>query len=185
MKIFAVYLRITLNTKPDWFDDVRNRYSSNSILHITLVQPRLVDEIKIPNIKHIVNDVIEITKFDELDQKLNFVNPALVEDEGKYLLMSYIEGNESIIRLQKNLVEKLHEFNSYCIDITKEYESNFRPHLSIADQIDHDAREEVLTLVNNDIKLEGEIKDLVIAVVNERTVLESEDPRNWIILDLK
>jgi 2'-5' RNA ligase len=185
MKIFAVYLRINLIIKPSWFDDVRSRYSSTSILHITLVQPRLVDDIKVPDIKNIVDNVIESTKFGAVDRKLNFVNPDMVEDEGKYLLMSYIEGNESIIRLQKNLIEKLRAFNSYCSDITREYELNFRPHLSIADQIDQDSRVEVLTLVNKDIKLEGEIKDLVIAVVNEQTVTESEDPMNWITLDLK
>lgn len=44
MKIFAIYPRLNLTQKPTWFDGFRLKYDEPYELHITLIQPRYIDE---------------------------------------------------------------------------------------------------------------------------------------------
>ena len=186
MKIFAVYLRLTLTSKPEWLDDFRSKYSSTSISHITLVQPRYVNEDRVQVLKDKIADVLNKEKFDTKDRKLTFLKTELEKDDNneEYILMSFIKENRSILNLQKNLVEALKDFGNYCHETTREYESNFRPHLTIANQIDLGSKDKTLQLVSQDNKLEGNTTDLVLAIVNEQTTSESENPNNWITFNI-
>lgn len=181
MKIFALYLRLNITQKPKWFDDVRAKYSSNSILHITLIQPRHIDENRIDSIKEIVKDTLEQVSTTDQDKRIVFSKTELEEDEGDYILMSFFEENKFIRDLQKDLREKLEEFNDYCDDKTREYELNFRPHLTIGSHIDFQSKENISKLISEDNRLKGNIRDLVLAVVKEQTVDEAENPGNWVI----
>ena len=184
MKIFAIYLRLVLTSKPDWFDDIRNKYSSTSILHITLIQPRYVKENEIQDLKDRVSSVLSKGEFN--DKKLIFTNTELWWDEkdSEYLLMSFIKENKSVLNLQGNLMEALKDFNNYCDESMKEYELNFKPHLTIANRISLDAKEEIAKLISENFVLDGSITDLVLPIVKDRSVEESEDPNNWIVFDI-
>lgn len=182
MKIFAIYLRLKLSSKPEWFDDLRNKYSSNNILHITLVQPRYIEESEIQNVKDIVDRVLKECHLKDIDKEVSFIKTEIEEDEGKYIVMSFIEKNEKIIDLQKRLVANLEGFNKYCSEVTREYESNFKPHLTVADQIEYSQKDGVMENLRDSSNFDGLIEDMVIAVVNRQTVSESENPDNWIVL---
>ena len=184
MKIFAIYLRVNLTEKPEWLDSFRSEYSSTSILHITLVQPRYIHEDQIQDIKDKVSEVLSKEKIDSGDKELIFDKTELEEDVDRYLLMSFINENESILNLQKKLVEALKNFDSYCSEETKEYEANFQPHLTIADKIDSGSKDIALKLASENNTLKGNIMDLVLAIVNEQSVSESENPDNWIIFHI-
>ncbi len=185
MKIFAIYLRFNLTQKPEWFDEFRSKYSSTSILHITLIQPRYVSEDRIEYVKSIVMETLEKYKFNEQDKKLIFSKTELEkENNGNYILMTFIRENKSIFDLQKFLLKTLEEFNNYCDEETMGYESNFRPHLTIADRIAPEFKEETLKYITEDSRFEGNIKDLVLAVVKEQTISESEDFDNWHVFDV-
>ena len=58
---------------------------------------------------------------------------------------------------------------------------NFRPHLTIVNKISSSSKDEVLKLISKNSILEGNVTDLVLAVVNEQTISESENPNNWIV----
>ena len=184
MKIFALYLRLDLKDKPEWFDDLRNKYSSTSILHITLIQPRYVNEGGIQILKDKISEVLNKEKVE--DKKLVFNKTKLEwdEDDKEHLLMSFIQENQSVLNLQKSLMEALKNFDKYCNESTKEYEANFRPHLTIANQINSSSKDEILKLISENPTLEGDITDLVLAVVNEQTIQESENPNNWITFNI-
>jgi len=185
MKIFAVYLRLNLTSKPVWFDDLRINYSSTSILHMTLVQARYVDESRIQNLKDWINDILEKNKFSDQDRNLVFSKSELEEEaDGQYLLMSFIEENKPVTHLQKTLLEALKGFDNYCSEDTKEYESNFRPHLTVADQIDLKFKDEVMKYISKGYKIEGRIRDLILAIVGQQTVAESEDSDNWTVFTI-
>jgi 2'-5' RNA ligase len=183
MKIFALYLRVTLTNKPTWFNSLREKYSSNSILHITLIQPRYIENNKIDKLKNIVGTVLNNNRINDEDRELIFTDSVIEEDNGKYLLMSFVK-NESIFRLQNNLLNELGEFKNYCDDITKEYEIDFRPHITVADLIDKSHTDEVSNLISKDHNLQGEIEDLVLAIVKEQSVEESENPDNWNVFNI-
>lgn len=181
MKIFAIYLRLHLTPHPEWFDNFRNKYSSNSILHITLVQPRYVSENSIEDLKNIVTEALHSNTLRAEDKKIIFHKTELEwdEDDNQYLLMSLIKENQSVLKLQKDLVSALKRFDIYCNESTKEYESNFRPHLTVGDRIDVHSKEEALECISEMNGLEGGVTDLVLAVVNEQTIPEAENPDNW------
>lgn len=185
MKIFSVYLRVDTTVKPEWFDDVRSKFSSNNILHITLLQPRYVKEDEIASLKRQIESVIKNYTFTNADKELNFSSHRIEIDlNDKYIFMAYIERNMKIESLQKALVYELSKYNQYCDMNTIDYEQNFNPHLTIADQIelDKDSRK---IFAQEPFILKGVIQDLVLAVVNDQTVSEIENPDNWIVMDLK
>jgi 2'-5' RNA ligase len=182
VKVFAIYLRFALTSQPEWFDELRKKYSSTSILHITLIQPRYVSENTIQDLKNKVAEVLNSNTFKAEDKKLFFDKTELEWDEGddQYLVMSFIKKNKSVLKLQKNLMAALREFDEYCNEITKEYELNFRPHLTVADKIDSGSKEGVSARIPEMDSLEGNITDLVLAVVSEQTIAESENPNNYL-----
>lgn len=186
MKIFAVYLRLNLTTKPEWFDDFRSKHSSTSILHITLIQPRYIDESKIQDVKDRITKVLGENIFKVEDKKIFFDVTKLEwdEDDTGYILMSFIRENQSVFKLQKALVDVLREFDTYCSETTREYELNFRPHLTVANGIDSNTKEDTLKYIPEMNGLEGNITDLVLAIVKEKTLSESENPDNWTVFNL-
>ena len=143
-----------------------------------------MNESEIQDLKDRVSEVLSKEKIE--DKKLVFTQTELEwdKDDNEYLLMSFIKENPSIRGLQKGLMEALKNFSSYCNETTKEYEGNFKPHLIIANQITSSAKEEVSKLILENPILEGSVVDLVLAVVNEQTISESENPNNWVIFNI-
>ena len=107
MKIFAVYFNFELTKKPKWFDGFRDKYKTTSIFHITLIQPRYVDEDQIHNLKTSIEEVLNKHTFTDPDKKLIF-GEALIEreEEGQYIFMWQIKENRLISQIQKELMEE-------------------------------------------------------------------------------
>ncbi len=117
------------------------------------------------------------------DKKLIFDRTEIEEEEGTLLFMWFIDQNKSIINLQKSLVEELKDFNHYCSEATREYESNFRPHITVADRIPIDERVE--NLLAMDVECVGQLTDLVLPVVKDMSVEESENVKNFTLFNFK
>jgi len=47
MKIFALYIKIQLDKNSEWLSEFRKKYDEPGDLHITLIQPRYIDENKV------------------------------------------------------------------------------------------------------------------------------------------
>ena len=181
MKIFALYLRLDLTIQPDWFDRIWKKYSSTSILHITLIQTRYIDDNQIEDLKKKVTKVINETEFKPEDKRVIFDKTTVeMEDEKHSLFMWFIKRNQSIIELQRRLLDELKVYNNYCTEVTKEYEILFRPHITVADRIVDQV--EINNLISQGEKCEGVVKDLVLAIVKNRTIEESENSNNWTVL---
>lgn len=177
-------MKVNITVKPGWFDDVRSKFSSNNILHITLLQPRYFKEDEITSLRRQIESVIKNHTFTNIDKELNFSSRRIEIDlNDKYILMAFIERNTKIESLQKALVSELSKYNQYCDESTIDYERNFNPHLTIADQIELD-EEERKRFAQEPFTLKGVIQDLVFAVVNDQTVSEIENPDNWMAMEL-
>ena len=183
MKIFALYLRIDLTIKPAWFDRVRGAHASRSILHITLIQPRYVDESQIGELKNRVDRVLSVLKYNAEDKKIFFDRTEIEKKEdGQYLFMWFIKRSKFIVDLLKKLVEELKIFNNYCNEVTKEYESNFRPHMTVADMITNET--EIHELLLKDSACEGFSVDFVLPIVKDKSVEESENQNNFTVFNI-
>lgn len=183
MKIFAVYLKINLTERPDWFDEFRSLYSPRSILHITLVQPRYIQENDIESVKEKVAQVLSEFVFTEDDKKIIFDATDIEKDaDGDSSFLWFIQENKLIVNLQKRLVEELKNFSKYCNEVTKQYESNFKPHMTVTDAIQN--RAEVVELLSRDQKCAGVLTELALPIVKDKSIEETENPKNILLFKL-
>lgn len=179
MKIFAVYLSITLTKKPEWFDEFRDKYQGTKILHVTLIQPRYVQEDEIENIKKKIKEVPDTFTFTVNDKKLIFDTlESGQESNGKYLFMLLAQPNFALAKLQRELIQALETYNNYCDELTKEYEANFRPHITIGVNISPEVQEDAKSYFDTAYVCVGEIQELVLPVVKDRSVEEADNLSN-------
>ncbi len=185
MKIFAIYLRINLTQKPKWFDKFRKKNEGWFELHITLIQPRYITDEQIKDLKSRVKNTLAELELEEKDKKLIFNKPVFEElPDGKYLFMWLIEKNLWLMQLQKKLRAVLENYDNYCDEITKEYEEDFRPHITVVESIDANQKKEVERSFSSDFMFEGTVKDLVLPVVKNTSKEERENANNLTIFDL-
>ena len=179
MKIFALYIKIKLTKKPEWFEEFLEKYFEPVDLHITLIQPRYVDEKQIDDLEFKVSESIKRVSILENEKKLFF--DKLVTDkgsDGKYILMLNSGENNFLRNLQKELVLSLKDYNFYVDNFNKEYEINFNPHITISIDLDEFAREEAEKYFILDHRFEGVIGELVLVTVKDQSIEEKTNPNN-------
>jgi 2'-5' RNA ligase len=185
MKIFAVYLTIDLTTKPDWLDNFRHRNDAWSAFHITLIQPRFIEDNQIENVKAEASDFIKKRQLTLDDKQLIFDKVFFEENsDGKYLIMWFAKENLKLVRLQSDLYNLFNDCGKYVDGSTIEYETNFRPHITIAENINADQKIEIEKLLTLNSKCEGVIKSLALPIVKNTSREERENSSNIILFEL-
>ncbi len=185
MKIFALYIKIKLTKKPEWFEEFLEKYFEPVDLHITLIQPRYVDEKQIDGLGFKVSELIKRVNVVGNDKKLFFDKlVADKESDGKYILMLSSRENNFLNNFQKELRLALKDYNFYVDDSTKEYEVNFNPHITIATDLDEHSKEEAEKYFISDYKFDGVIGELVLATVKDQSIEERKNPSNQKIFPL-
>ncbi len=183
MKIFAIYFKIKLTQKPDWFDEFRDKYKGTEILHITLVQPRYVKESRIQDIKSKISEILNKYKFTNEYKNIIFNKLDSGQgDDGKYLFMLLAEKNKTLMNFQKNLIESMKEYDNYYDEVNKEYETNFRPHLTIGVNIDPKDKNKAMQYFSSKYTCVGEVTELVLPVVKDRSVEEADNVNHYSVI---
>jgi len=178
MKIFALYVKINLTKKPEWFEEFLNRYFEPVDLHITLIQPRYINEKQIDDLESKVAQVMEMNIM-EGDKKVVF-NDLIIDKEtdGKYTFMLNCRDSGFLANFQKELRSALKDYCAYVDDTTKEYEANFKPHITIAIDLDNRAKEEAERYFISDYRFEGLLGELVLSVVKDKSLEERNNANN-------
>lgn len=185
MKIFALYLRLNLINKPKWFDDFRLKYDEPFDLHVTLIQPRYIDEARVDDLKFIVSKFLSENRFSEEDRIIEFNNLVFDQElDGSYTIMLLAQKANKIFELQNGLRELLKEFNEYVKNVTIEYEENFKPHITIGRNIKSDLLLEAKSYFKPNFSVKGILADLVLPIVMNTSAEERKNPKNLTILDL-
>ena len=156
-----------------------------SIFHITLIQPRYIKENDIPDIKSKITEILSKNKFTSEDTKV-FFDTLVIDQESdeKYVFMLNARKNEALINIQKELLTSLQNYQNYYDDANREYEIHFHPHLSIGVNIDESQKKEVEKYFSSDYVCEGEISELVLPIVKDRSVEEADNSKNLTIFNL-
>lgn len=180
MKIFAMYTTVTLTQKPEWLDVFLEKYQPRD-LHVTLKQPCFIEEGTIDNLKE------KISRFftARASGHVNIVFDTLVyntEESGAIMICARNAGK--LIQLQKDLCITLSEYKHYVEPIREEYENNFRPHITIGDEIPQEQYKKALSSLKDDCRCEGMISEVVLAIVNDMSTEESSNPSNKMIYQL-
>jgi len=185
MKIFAIYLRLNLIQRPLWFEDFRLKYDEPFDLHVTLIQPRYVNEQQVDDLKSKITQFLDEHKLISEDKVVEF-NKLVYDQEqdGTYTLMLLAEKADKLSELQKGLRELLKEFAEYVDKVTIEYEENFRPHITIGRNIKTDSLRDAKLYFESSFLVKGILTDLVLPVVKDTSIEERKNPNNLTILDL-
>ena len=179
MKIFAVYFKIKLTKKPNWFDEFRDKFKGTFILHITLIQSRYADEAEIAPVKAKITEVLRGQHFSEEDKNMIFDEfVSSLESDGKYAYMLMAKRNDRLMAFQRALQDALKGYERYCDETTREYEVNFKPHLTLGNGVTLDQRAEADTYFSSDYACEGRVTDLVLPVVKDTTPEEANNSAN-------
>ncbi|EKD56057.1 MAG: hypothetical protein ACD_58C00306G0006 [uncultured bacterium] len=94
------------------------------------------------------------------------------------------EKNDMLIKMQKDLVNLLTDYNEYVKSKYQDYEKNFKPHITVA----MDLKEAQFCKAKQDFKDDfqciGAVEEIVLSVVKEITPSESKNPDNLTIYNL-
>jgi len=131
MKIFAVYSRLNFIKKPEWLDGFRNKYNYPYTYHVTLKQPTYIQEEEIVNVKNVLAGLFSELKFPE--HKIGIVFDKLVIDTP---IMIAATRTEEIAILQDKIVKALESYNNLVKPESKNWEEDFKPHITITDDLD-------------------------------------------------
>jgi 2'-5' RNA ligase len=181
MKIFAVYARVKLLKKPDWLEDFRMKYDEPYDFHITLKQACFINEKQIPLIKEKLKKVF--SNFSVPNYRINLIfDKKVVDDKIKddACIMLFTE-NKEIRNLQKVIKSSLSDYKNYYEPKLEEYENNFNPHISIARDLNSKTLSKAISEIKDDFICEGMIEEIVLVIVNKKSVKESLDPKNLTI----
>lgn len=176
MKIFAVYGKLEIENSPKWLEDFVKKYKFDYDFHITFKQPCFINAGQIDNIKKTLSDILAKTMFP--NHKIEMIFNKVVPNKDKDCVMLGAEDNLKLSRLQKKILMRLKNYQSYCEPETKEYEENFKPHLTIAMDLDKNIYQKALSDIPTNFQINGEIKKIILATVNKNSSDESKNPSN-------
>ena len=176
MKIFALYTNLTLYQKPTWFDEFRVQYDEPCELHITLIQPRFIEEGDIPALKELVSAFF--AKMPISAHKIDVTFGEVSVKSGLGAIMLVAKDGGTLARLQKNLRTLLSAYRTYTDPLTQSYEENFEPHVTIGKNLSEDRYQEALRILKGDVICVGIVDEIVFPIVRQTTLEEACNPAN-------
>ncbi|MDO8489887.1 MAG: 2'-5' RNA ligase family protein [bacterium] len=174
MKIFALYTTIALTKKPDWLDGFMEKYQPRG-LHVTLKQPCLIEEENIDDLKQMVAQFFSHYGSGRLEVVFDEV---VYNKDVSGAIMVCARNADTLVRLQKDLCLSLSKYSRYVELRRKEYEVNFRPHITIGDEITEEDYVSSLSFLKNGCLCEGVIGEVVLAIVDDMSTEEAINPKN-------
>ncbi len=178
MKIFAVYGRLNLTKKPEWFDAFRAKYGTTLEYHVTLKQSCFIEESQIPDIKGKLNNIFE--NFTVPEHKIDMIFDRLYSEKDAIMVRTKETG--PIMDLQKQIRDTLKDYDRYVAPELKTYEYNFHPHVSIVLDLTPQQYAAANKELKPDYQCEGVIEEVVLVVAEQAR--ESVDPENQVIYHL-
>jgi 2'-5' RNA ligase len=160
MKIFAVYGRLNLTRKPEWFDAFRAKYGTTLEYHVTLKQPCFIEDAQIPDIKEKLNHIFG--NFTVQGHRIDMIFDRLYCEKDAIMVRTKEIG--PIMDLQKQIRDILKDYDRYVAPELKTYEYNFHPHVSIVLDLTPEQYAAANKGLKPDYRCEGIIEEIVLVV---------------------
>jgi 2'-5' RNA ligase len=180
-KIFQVSADFELDKKPGWLDYFRSKYDKPYSYHVTLKNSSYFNENDLEKIKEALVAIAK--KHREL--KVVFNKLFLSNSPKGECVMIEAEPNEELNKLQKEISSKLLKHGEHILEEYKEYENNFRPHITIARYLTPDQAEIAKKELGDDMHCEALIDKLVLTTANNDEYEEWSNPENETHIKLK
>ncbi len=178
MKIFAVYSRLNFIKKPEWLDAFRIKYGYPYTYHVTLKQPTYVQEGEILKVKDILEDLFRELKFPE--HKIGIVFDKLVIDTP--IMIVATKAKEMAV-LQTKIVKALEGYNNFVNPVSKDWEEDFSPHITISDDLNVEKLEQAKLDLGEDVRCEAVVEEIVLTVAQDMT--SAEDSKDKTVYKLR
>lgn len=176
MKIFALYTDIQLVNKPGWFDEFTRRYSKAWNHHLTLTQPRYIDEDDIDALKQKVSDFFASAGLASISLAFNDV--AVHKDEDGIDIFLHSAPNAALAALQKQLRDLLVGYEDFVNPQSQKYETDFKPHITIGRSLTETEYTRARGYVESGCACKALIREVVLSVVTSMTAKEAGEGAN-------
>lgn len=175
MKIFALYSKVELTEKPDWFDAFYAKYNQSIAYHVTLKQPCYLEGARVEEVKQRLLKFFVSKPVPEHEITLTFNELALDDSasEAKTIMLN-AEHDPRIHKLQQGILSVLDDYRQHVYPESRSWEENFKPHITIASDISSARYEEALKELRRSYICKGLIRDVALIIV-ERMVPEEAD----------
>ncbi len=179
MKIFAVIAKVQLIQQPLWLEGFFRKHSATLDHHVTLKQVCYLEEEKIQDVKNRLEAYFHGSSVFGHKIELSFDDLVVKKDvDGFETIMIDAKENTIINELQAGILACLKPYNDYVNKATEEYEKNFKPHITIASNLDPAQHESVLAELGVDYFCIGVINEIVLIIADKPGVEEGAKLEN-------
>jgi 2'-5' RNA ligase len=174
MNIFAVQTNIEFQNKPEWLDTFKQQHNSIQYdYHVTLKQPCKVTEEEIEDIKNKLSIFVK----DHKNKISPLIFSKLIVDDsdiekGEGCIMFADQSSQEILEFQKEILALLNNYDDYYQPETEEYEKNFRPHITIATNLNKEQLASAVADLPENQVFQGTATQLILVTVR------NTDPEN-------
>jgi len=184
MKNFVVYAKVELTKKPIWLDSFRLKYDKPHPYHVTLKPSCLIEEGNLPDIKNKLQVLFSNLKIPGGKISLKFNSLNIHRQVDGNVIMIDADKNETIDKIQKSILQTLNAYQNYRKEKYRSYAENFQPHITIGRELSPEICAQAEKELAQDYSCEGEIKEIVLVVVDNPVVEEANNPKNQTIYNL-
>lgn len=181
MKIFQVTLDFKLQDKPSWLDSFRKKFDKPYEYHITLKYPTYIKEEDINDLKEEVAAISDASSRFVVEFNGYFFDKT---DTGE-IIMVKAKQNEDLVKLQKEIIERLKKYGSEVKAFYQKFENNFRPHITIARKLDDNLLRDAKKELKEHISCTAEIDSLSLTIYNDTGASVNEKKENTLHYPLK
>ncbi len=159
---FAVYARIHITEAPPWIPSFMQKYQKQEP-HVTLKQTCYISADELPAALLKARDFFQNYHMSGRSIPVTF---SRVRTQPEWsLIMIDAEENSELSSLQRALVEALSQYRkNYVEPELPQYENNFVPHLTVADEIEEGERARVSSEFPKECIVKAEIKEIIFSV---------------------
>ena len=168
MKLFAIYAAVDLIDKPIWLDEYRKNLEQFYDFHVTLKQSCYIEERRLSDVKNKLSVLFSELKL--ADHEIHIVFEKLVTDgsdptDGVIMIQAQ---NPPLSNLQKRIISVLSDYKQYYEPASQEWEENFKPHITIACNLDSEKFRVAQKDIPQDYVCAGVIREVKLSVVDPK-----------------
>src|SRR3989344_7795884 len=168
MIIFAVTTDVEFIGKPEWLDTFFIKHNKVKYdFHVTLKQSCVIEKKQVSKIKNALSEYFEQEEPKQIDIVFDRLNSdASVDDlsknDGTIMINS---DNESVMNLQRAIVELLSDYKNFLIQETKNYQEKFKPHITIATGLNQEQFESAKKDLREDYLCQAKLIKVILIII--------------------
>ncbi len=185
MKIFAVVAKVRLVQQPLWLERFFQKHGTTFGHHVTLKQVCYLEERNIQDVKHRVEALFRSLSVPDHKIELSFDDLVVDKDaDGLETIMINAKENSIINELQLGILSSLNSYNDYVKKGTEKFEKNFKPHITIASNLDPVQYESVRAELGRNYFCKGVINEIYLIIADKPGAEEGAKPENQTVYRL-